>query len=247
MKIEEILETYNDKYADEYNNKFISSDWNLNSINFQLSELKKIIKLDSKWLDVACGTGYVLSQFSEVSGREGLDLSVSMLQKAKEKNKGINFYQRNFLDVNADLTNRYEVITCMWWAYCMVETMQNIRQLIFNFSNWLTDDGVVFLPLCNPQKFDTQNIKIPYIDQNVPGEIKLTSIVWSWKEENGSRHDNVLSPLVPHMKVLFEEFFESVEIIEGNIDEIGEGWRVQDILIAKNKKNKLEIDSILKW
>lgn len=235
MKIEEILNTYNDNYADVYNDTFLISEWNLNSIKFQLNELRNILHENSKWLDVACGTGFVLSQFPEIKGREGLDISLPMLKKAKEKNPNLKFHEKNFLEPNIELNQKYDVITCMWWAYCMVESLDDIKRLIKNFSNWLKDDGIIFLPLCNPQKFDSQHIKIPYIDKNVPGEIKITSIVWSWEEENGSRHENVISPLVQHMRFLFEEYFDSVFILEGNLEEIGEGWRVQDILIAKTK------------
>jgi hypothetical protein len=38
---------------------------------------------------------------------------------------------------------------------------------------------------------------------------------------------------VEHMVVFFKDHLLEVEIIEGPIDKIGEGWRVQDILIPK--------------
>lgn len=246
MKIDEILETYDNTYASEYNTTFIHADWNINSINFQLNELKNILDNHKSWLDIACGTGFVLSQFEGIE-KTGIDISPSMLKRAKEQNPDTTFHEANFLDEHSEWESKWEVVSCMWWAYCMVESITDIRKLIRNMSNWVTEDGVCFLPLCNPQKFDTNTIKIPYIDKNVPGDIRITSIVWSWKQENGKRHDNVVSPLVDHMVILFEEFFDDVAIIEGDINAIGEGWRVQDILVARGKKNKKDLDLLINW
>lgn len=246
MKIEEILKTYDSTYATEYNETFIHADWNINSIKFQLDELKKILDKSSSWLDIACGTGFVLSQFNGIK-KAGLDISPSMLKIAKERNPNTTFYEGNFLEIDQEWENKWDVVTCMWWAYCMVESISEIRRLIRNMAYWLSNDGICFVPLCNPNKFDSQKINIPYIDSNVPGDIRITSVIWSWKQENGKRHDNVVSPLVEHMVLLFEEFFDNVEIVEGDINIIGEGWRVQDILIAKGKKNKKEIDLLINW
>jgi hypothetical protein len=49
------------------------------------------------------------------------------------------------------------------------------------------------------------------------------------------------------MVLMFKEFFHEVEVIEGPIDEIGEGWRVNDILIARKKKGKRSLDTLLSY
>jgi SAM-dependent methyltransferase len=235
MKLEQILETYDEKYASEYEDEFIFSEWNTESIKFQINELQKFLTKESKWLDIACGTGFILSQY-DVENKSGLDISLPMLDIAKLRNPSTTFYNENFLSKNNNFNNKWNVITCMWWAYCMVESISQIKQLAENISEWLTEDGVCFIPLCNPQKFDSNNIKIPYQDKNVPGDIRITGITWTWEQVNGKRHDDVISPQVEHMKLIFEEYFEDVKIVNGDISKIGEGWRVQDILIAKSKR-----------
>jgi SAM-dependent methyltransferase len=246
MDIKQNLSTYDESYANEYDDTFLFSDWNKKSLQFQLDELKKLLANADTWLDIACGTGYVLSQFDNLK-KAGIDLSPHMLEKARERNPNAEFKLCNYLDEHPDLNGKWDIITCMWWAYCNVETINDIRKLISNMAKWVSDKGVCFVPLCNPQKFDLQNIKIPYIDPKVPGNIMITGITWTWIQENGKRHDNVISPQVEHMVLMFKEFFHEVEVIEGPIDEIGEGWRVNDILIARKKKGKRSLDTLLSY
>jgi hypothetical protein len=74
------------------------------------------------------------------------------------------------------------------------------------------------------------------VHRRVPGRIMITGITWTWIQENGKRHDNMVSPQVDHLVGMFERHFPSVEVVEGPLDIIGEGWRVHDVLIARKKK-----------
>lgn len=236
MKIRQVLETYNDRYAEEYDRTFLLDEqWASNSILFQLELLGAQLKGARTWLDVACGTGFVLSRFPEVE-RTGLDISPAMLKMARGRNPGVTIHEGNYLDEHPEFAGRFDVVSCMWWAYCMVETMTQIEQLVGNLALWTSEGGIVFLPLCNPQKFDTSRIKIPYVDETVPGRIMITGITWTWIQENGARHDDVVSPQVEHMVWMFEKHFAQVEVVEGPLDVIGQGWRVQDVLIARGRK-----------
>ena len=237
MKIEQVLQTYDESYATEYDQTFLQDVWTRESVAFQLQLLGEQLRGARNWLDVACGTGYVLSRFPEVE-RTGLDLSSAMLAIARRKNPGVALVQRNFREPYPEWDGRWDVISCMWWAYCLGESMTEVQQVVANLASWTSERGKCFVPLCNPQKFDRDNIKIPYIDPKVPGRCMITGITWTWIQPNGKRHDEVVSPQVEHVAAMFRQYFDVVRIVEGPLDRIGEGWRVQDILLAEKKKQQ---------
>ena len=235
MKLDDILTTYDARYAAVYDDTFLADAWTKRSVEFQLELLRHHLSGARTWVDVACGTGYVLSQFPGIE-RAGLDLSPDMLAKAKARNPGVTFVQGDYREPRPDWNDRWDVVSCMWWAYCFAETMNDIQRLIAQLADWTSPQGVCFLPLCNPQKFDLHNTRIPYIDSRVPGRCMITGVTWSWIQENGKRHDDMLSPQVDHMIAMFRQHFAEVEVVEGSLDELGEGWRVQDVLIARRKR-----------
>ena len=167
MKIEDVLHTYDARYAAEYDETHLFGIWNRESIAFQLSLLEERLNHARNWLDVACGTGWVLSRFPNVE-RAGLDISAPMLEVARKKNPGVAFVQRNYREPFPEWNDRWDVVSCMWWAYCLAETMSEIRELVARLADWTSPRGEVYLPLCNIQKFDRHNIRIPYIDPKVP-------------------------------------------------------------------------------
>ena len=236
MKKTQVLETYDETYAREYNDTFLLDEWARNSVAFQLKLLKPMVRRASNWLDVACGTGYFLSHFPSAD-RAGLDLSAEMLKVARKRNSTARFFQGDFTEPHSEWNGKWDLVSCMWWAYCMLEAMSEIEGFVGNLARWTAPGGSCFLPLCNPQKFDSENIKIPYVDPKVPGRIMITGIVWTWIQENGYRHDNVVSPQVEHVTGMFEQHFHTVTVRQGPLDVIGEGWRVQDVLIASDKKD----------
>lgn len=235
MKIEQIRDTYDAAYANVYNTTFLHDGWTKDSVEFQLGQLATVLDGARNWLDVCCGTGFVLSRFPEVP-RAGLDISASMLELALQNNPGCTFVQRNARDPFPEWNDQWQVVSCMWWAYCLSETMSELQQLVARLADWTAPDGSVFVPLCNPNKFDTHNIRIPYVDPRVPGRCMITGITWTWIQESGKRHDDALSPQIDHLMAMFRQHFDDVRIIEGPLDELGEGWKVQDILVARGKR-----------
>ena len=57
----------------------------------------------------------------------GLDISPAMLEVAKRRNRGVSFYNGRFLDPPPEWEGRWDVVSCMWWAYCMVESISEMR------------------------------------------------------------------------------------------------------------------------
>jgi SAM-dependent methyltransferase len=221
MKIEQVLETYDEAYAETYNEMFLTD------IHSQIKtedELKILTQLLSekgsavRWLDVACGTGYYLSHFPELH-RAGIDISPAMLKVARKKNPDIPLIQGNFRDKSLINKGQWDVISSMWWAYSFAESISEIEIMIENIFDWLADDGVFFMPICDPSKnlYDNRT-NIPYVAvENAPaygGKILVTGIMWSWIQANGKRHDNMLVPQIEYMIELFKKHFQTVEIVE---------------------------------
>lgn len=235
MKIDDVLATYNARYAAEYDETFLHDTWSRESLAFQMRTLEGLLAGARSWLDVACGTGWALSQFPQIQ-RAGLDISPPMLELARSKNPDVLLVEGDYRLPRPEWNDQWDVVSCMWWAYCLAETMSEIRALVAQLADWTSPQGRVFVPLCNPNKFDRHNIRVPFVDPKVPGRLMITGITWTWIQVNGARHDNVLVPQVDYLVMMFREHFEHVEVIQGDIDVVGEGWLVQDVLVAHGKK-----------
>ncbi len=237
MKPSQVTTTYDGRYAEVYDDTFLHASWTRPSLEFQLDLIRHHLTAGGEWLDVACGTGYVLSRFPEVV-RTGLDYSESMLAQARARNPGVAFVQRNYRAPCPEWNGRFSLVTCMWWAYCLAETMAEVRTLVARLAEWTAPDGTVLLPLCNVNKFDSHNIKLPYIDPKVPGRCMITGFVWAWIQEDGERHDDVVTPQVEHMILMFSQHFEDVQVVTAPAEQVGEGWLVQDVLVARRKRTE---------
>jgi SAM-dependent methyltransferase len=237
VKPDDVRKTYGPGYATVYDDTFLLSDWNLPSLRFQLDLIRRHLPSAGEWLDVACGTGYVLSQFPGVR-RTGLDLSPSMLAIARERNPDASFVQQDFRQEVPGWEGRFDLVTSMWWAYCLVDSMAEVRRLAAQLADWTSPDGAVLLPLLNVNKLDAHNIKVPYIDPKVPGRCMLTGVIWAWIQEDGSRHDDLIAPQVEHLHAMFLQHFAEVTIVEADLEQVGEGWRCQDVLVARRKRKQ---------
>src|SRR5882724_9611128 len=84
MKRQEVVDLYDEAYATSYDERFLLNDCQVRS-DHELEIVSRLLVPGEPWLDVACGTGYVLSRFPGVP-RAGLDLAPAMLKQAGEAN-----------------------------------------------------------------------------------------------------------------------------------------------------------------
>src|SRR2546423_2406165 len=113
MRREDILELYDEEYAAHYNERLLLGDAYKETTEFEVSLLQEMLQPAGNWLDVACGTGYMLSQFPGVK-RGGLDLSPSMLELAMRANPDADFVLGDFLDDRPEWRNSWDLVSCMW-------------------------------------------------------------------------------------------------------------------------------------
>lgn len=213
MKPDQVLHLYNKQYASTYNNKFLFSDLAEEDTKFELQTLAKLLNSQGPWLDVACGTGYFLSKFPHIE-RSGLDLSLDMLKIAENDNPGILFHKRDFRDEVPEWEGKWSLVSCMWYAYGLVESMNEVKQLIKNIATWTSETGVCFLPLSDPEL--VAGVTLPYevFDSPWPGKVRITGVLWSYIESPSECHEHMIAPQVQYMIELFEEYFSQVDMVE---------------------------------
>lgn len=106
----------------------------------------------SKILDIGCGTGNQVVNFGS-KGYEvlGIDISPSMIKKAKEKYPDYNFQVADALNIDKFNSNTFTHITCLYFT---LYYFQNKRQLFENVYKWLMPGGYFIVHLVDRKMFD---------------------------------------------------------------------------------------------
>ena len=236
MKKEDLWGIYDKSYADDYNERYLLNPFSKTSSVTELSVLKQQINKDTKWLDLGCGTGYFLNQFPGIQ-RAGLDISPKMLETAKEANPDALFFKEgDFRIENPEWNNMWSLITCMWGAYCYVDSVREVEKVVSNIINWTKTGGSIFLPVVDIEDV-RPNTRIEYehyFKDVYGGTIAITSVTWSWLEDNGKFHEHLVSPPAEHFIRLMEPYFDHIEVVRYPPYMLG--WVSRKSILATGKR-----------
>jgi SAM-dependent methyltransferase len=238
MQREDVREIYDQEYAAHYNDRFLLGDAHSEATEYEISILKELLQHAGNWLDVACGTGYMLSRFPNVK-RAGLDLSPAMLEMAIRENPDADFVLGDFLDDRPEWRNRWDLVSCMWLAYSYVDTTQEVVRLIENLASWTSIGGACFLPVCDLEALCGHEIPFERWLGTSDGTLQIDAVVWSNLETSGRHHVNLIAP---HRELFireFEKYFDKVSVVDyprSNSDAIESRPRA---VIAKGRSCKL--------
>ncbi len=215
MRPDELMRLYDREYASSYDRNFLEKFPHEPDTRHELELIRSMLAPGARWLDAACGTGYFLARFPEFD-RAGLDLSPAMLEVARECNPGIELRRHDFREPLPEWNDRFDLVSCMWYAYGMVDSVDEISQVIANLAAWTAPGGTCFLPVADPDLVARIELpdRIPYgpIVES-PGEIRITGIVWSFFEETGKAHRHLISPSVAWLRDELARHFEGIETI----------------------------------
>ncbi|GGC48759.1 hypothetical protein GCM10011386_46250 [Parapedobacter defluvii] len=237
MKKDSLLNIYDDKYAEAYDQKFLTDGFSKVSSDYELDILKRLINKDSMWLDAGCGTGYFLSKFPGYN-RAGLDISPGMLKEAKKRNPdALLFKEADFRIDIPEWREKWSVITSMWNPYSYLDSMGEFETMISNFIRWTQPGGNIFIPIADLEDLSPSLPLVPYernLESIYAGTIYLTSYTWTWIEKDGdNRHINMIAPHIEHVVHLMAPFFETIEIVR--YPPPFDGWVSRKAVLAKNK------------
>ncbi|MBB6170788.1 SAM-dependent methyltransferase [Nocardiopsis mwathae] len=104
-------------------------------------------------LDVACGTGAHLSEFSAAFRRvEGVDIEENMLRAAKARVPDVLLTQADMRDF--DLGRRFDAVCCMFCSLAYLPTVEDMRAAVRTMADHLVPGGVIVIePWWFPEKF----------------------------------------------------------------------------------------------
>jgi SAM-dependent methyltransferase len=214
MKRDEILRIYDSEYAASYDASFLLGDNFRECTEFEVSLIADLKCEARNWLDVACGTGYILGRFPRMD-RAGLDISPAMLEIAYRANPGITFYEYDFRDERPEWANYWDFISCMWYAYCYADTVQEVKQVVKNLASWTSPEGICFLPVCDPNVLCKTQIPYQPPPDSDDGWLLIPAVIWTWIDiPLGRRHEGLVAPHLQLMSELLREYFRDVRLIQ---------------------------------
>jgi SAM-dependent methyltransferase len=212
MRPEDVKRLYDENYAASYETKFLTSPITAEDTAFEAHLLRELLKPGIEWLDVACGTGYFLRQFPNVR-RTGLDLSPDMLALARRDNPGAQLFEQDYRLPKPKWTDRFGLVSCMWYSYTLADTISEICDVIANLARWTSRSGTCFVPLADPRMIARSNLPYDVVD-GFAGRTIITGITWSFIEDNGEKvHAHLVTPQIEFMVEQFKRFFATVRII----------------------------------
>lgn len=213
MDQDSIRHLYDRDYAKTYNGKFLTSYLTKADADFELRLLGELLSPGMRWLDLACGTGFFLGHFPEVE-RAGLDLSPAMLDEARQVNPGTPFHEGSFLTDRNEWHDRWDLVSCMWYAYGLVDCVRELETLVENMARWTSPTGSCFVPLSDPALITGHDLPFDQPGCPFPGKVTITGILWSYSEDHGSKvHAHQIAPNVEFMESLFLRHFAHVRLV----------------------------------
>ena len=215
VKADDVRRLYDERYAASYDRKFLETDPIDADTRHQLELVGSLLRPGDRWLDAACGTGYFLARFPDVE-RAGFDVSPAMIALARGRNPGVDLRLHDLRDPLPEWRERFGLVSCMWYAYSLVDTLDEIAQVLANFADWTAPDGRWFIPLADPDLIAGVAIPdgFPWVFSG--GEMRINGIVWSFVEdEEGEtkRHRHLVSPSIAWMREEAGRHFETIEIV----------------------------------
>lgn len=213
MTGEELCSLYDEDYAASYDASYLLGERFIECTTFECVLLSELLQTRHSWIDVACGTGYFLSRFTNVR-RAGLDLSPAMLARARRANPDVPFYQLDFRNSALEWAGQWELVTCMWYAYCYAGSLDGVQRVLRNLVEWTAPAGACFLPFCDPAVLCKLEIPDKPPPDSDDGNLRVTGVAWEWVDQpSGRRHRDMFAPQLPIVLELFEPYFNELQVL----------------------------------
>jgi len=210
-----------EEYAKIYNSRYL--DENSNWPNDTKIELELIENCTGKtWCDVACGTGYHLSNVKKHFIKTGIDRGMAMLSQSVSND--IDLINLDILDWNPK--NKYDLVTNFWVGYTHQKSLDKVLQFLQKMVFVTNTGGTLMLSVFVGDKSYFTN---PYSHRAVTAngltnDFYFQAIQWNYTEHDMPEH--TYTCICPHPELILETIaphFETYKIINRENSEYGCG------------------------
>lgn len=157
-----------DKKAKYWDNQLNCYDTHLNQdkeydnfIKITQKTVSQYKNMDSKLLDIGCGTGLVIEALSSYFNQGiGIDISGNMILEAKKKNlKNVSFYKKSLFDLDINMDGSFDFIVSrgILVSHYGINYLYEILGILFNITK---NDGYVI--------FDFLNTNVEIVNGHLP-------------------------------------------------------------------------------
>jgi SAM-dependent methyltransferase len=145
------IDIYDEFYANIYDYLVFNEMKNDYEVGLILNQ--NVPNTKSVILDVGCGTGHHVAKMAQNKNLEvvGIDISPSMIKKAKENYPSLNFQQTDVLNRDAFRNNSFTHILALYFTIYYIE---NKVEFFKNCMDWLMPGGYLVVHLVDRYKFD---------------------------------------------------------------------------------------------
>ena len=141
---------YDDFYADIYDYLVFNNVKNEYEVGKIINSTEP--NTESIILDIGCGNGHHVSKIAEQNlNVVGIDISPSMIKKAKENYPKLNFILGNVLNNQQFKPNSFTHILCLYFTIYYFKNKEDFFQ---NCYQWLMPGGYLIVHIVNREKFD---------------------------------------------------------------------------------------------
>jgi len=197
MQPAQLVSTYCVAYAAGYESRWIDTRPVKNE--FEISHIRTQLRRAQSWLDVGCGTGWLLTQFHSFDiDMGGIDLSPAMADIAQQRCPRAQIAVADARLPNPEYEAKWQLVTCFWGAYALQPSLLGVRCFLRNLVNWLQPGSSGLLSVLDPTR----------ISKRTPvGVVPLNDSCtrWSYIENGLETHTEVFTPDCGDIEELFVE------------------------------------------
>ena len=149
-----LIKTNDDIYDDFYTDIYDYLVFNNIKTKYEVGEIinQSSPNEESIILDIGCGTGHHVAQLAEKNlNILGIDISPSMIKKAKQNYPDYNFQLANALENGSFKPNSFTHILCLYFT---IYYMKDKMRFFYNCMDWLMPGGYLIIHLVNREQFD---------------------------------------------------------------------------------------------
>ena len=212
MEPDEVRNLY-EGYAEVYDSTWYEHEKWHEEGEHHIETLRGLLAEGTRWLDVGCGTGYLMSHFPGVA-RAGLDLTPGMLTQARAANPDIlELREGDFRDDVLEWHEAWDLVSCTGQVWSYLRDLAEVEQVVANLAGWTAPGGACFLPVHDLTDF--VGLRLPYPPLGSVPEPETTPIitgVFWWHVDVAGQHRHILAPMMGFWLECFAEHFRRVEI-----------------------------------